>query len=243
MSPGPAGRGPRAKYSLAPSRDSDGRVSLSGLFSASPTLTGSDQRSSARAARGALLQPRARAAGRVLAGRHEARVDVARDRRGAHDARRGRRARPSRHGCAWRSRGCPARASTRAPAPSSSPAATSPCCRSRSRTTSPRPSASSTRAPARSRAARSGSTPRRSTRSPPRPPCVLVTSNREDTTYELDAADLRVVALRPVGGVAEALAPDGRTLALAGSRGACGCSKSTARGSGHSRRRRTTRCG
>jgi WD40 repeat protein len=48
---------------------------------------------------------------------------------------------------------------------------------------------------------------------------VLVTSAQEDTTYELDTADLRLVARHPGGGVAEALHPDDRTLALAGEDG------------------------
>jgi WD40 repeat protein len=43
-----------------------------------------------------------------------------------------------------------------------------------------------------------------------------VTSDREDLTYELDASDLRVMARHPAGGVTQTLAPDGRTLALAG---------------------------
>jgi WD40 repeat protein/DNA-binding SARP family transcriptional activator len=45
---------------------------------------------------------------------------------------------------------------------------------------------------------------------------VLVASDREDATYELDAADLRVVRRHPAGGTALALAPDDRTLALGG---------------------------
>ena len=49
---------------------------------------------------------------------------------------------------------------------------------------------------------------------------VLVTSDREDATYELDAADLRVLERHPDGGVAAALHPDDRTLALAGGDGA-----------------------
>ena len=49
---------------------------------------------------------------------------------------------------------------------------------------------------------------------------VLVTSDREDATYALDAADLRVVGRYPAGGEAVALAPDGHTLALAGKSGA-----------------------
>src|SRR5215207_9137270 len=48
---------------------------------------------------------------------------------------------------------------------------------------------------------------------------VLVTSDREDATYELDAADLRVVERHPAGGVALALSPDDRTLALADANG------------------------
>jgi WD40 repeat protein/DNA-binding SARP family transcriptional activator len=49
---------------------------------------------------------------------------------------------------------------------------------------------------------------------------VLVTSDHDDATYELDAADLRVVARHPGGGVVEALHPDGRTLALGNDDGA-----------------------
>jgi WD40 repeat protein len=48
---------------------------------------------------------------------------------------------------------------------------------------------------------------------------VLVTSDREDATYELDAADLRVIERHRGGGVAEALDPDDRTLALADGQG------------------------
>ena len=48
---------------------------------------------------------------------------------------------------------------------------------------------------------------------------VLVTSDREDATYELDAADLRVVGRHPAGGVAVALGADDRTVALADAHG------------------------
>jgi len=43
---------------------------------------------------------------------------------------------------------------------------------------------------------------------------VLVTSAQDDTTYELDTADLRVVRRHPAGGVALALSADDRTVAL-----------------------------
>jgi WD40 repeat protein/DNA-binding SARP family transcriptional activator len=43
---------------------------------------------------------------------------------------------------------------------------------------------------------------------------VLVTSDREDATYELDAADLRVLRRYRGGGTALALGADGRTVAL-----------------------------
>jgi WD40 repeat protein/DNA-binding SARP family transcriptional activator len=48
---------------------------------------------------------------------------------------------------------------------------------------------------------------------------VLVTSASEDATYELDTADLRVIARHRAGGVAVALDADGRTLAVAGEDG------------------------
>ena len=48
---------------------------------------------------------------------------------------------------------------------------------------------------------------------------VLVTSDREGATYELDAADLRVLRRHPAGGTALALSPDDGTLALGGADG------------------------
>jgi WD40 repeat protein/DNA-binding SARP family transcriptional activator len=44
---------------------------------------------------------------------------------------------------------------------------------------------------------------------------VFVTSAQDDATYELDSADLRVIGRHPTGGVALALHPDDRTLAVA----------------------------
>jgi DNA-binding SARP family transcriptional activator/WD40 repeat protein len=49
---------------------------------------------------------------------------------------------------------------------------------------------------------------------------VFVTSARDDATYELDSADLRVIDRRAAGGVALALHPDDRTLAIARENGA-----------------------
>src|SRR6185295_10344495 len=44
---------------------------------------------------------------------------------------------------------------------------------------------------------------------------VLVTSAQADVTYELDTADLRVVATHPAGGAAVEVHPDDHTVALA----------------------------
>ena len=44
---------------------------------------------------------------------------------------------------------------------------------------------------------------------------VFVTSAQDDATYELDSANLRVIGRHPAGGVALALHPDDRTLAIA----------------------------